>query len=1208
MDLTWSEGLSNRMKKKGQNGSSKGMTRTRGATSQTLPQIRPNTHGGELRNSASAPELPGGQKATALQQGFNLRVAQFMDRQLNHSSIEARKAFSVLQRQIVTDGHAADDIEFWGNKGVQGFRCYLKKKFGSIVAGWRHLDEDKNGRLSFYEFCNACRQMGYHGNLKKLWRQLDENGNGFVSLMEIDPEVGRSVGIFKLMLMKKYGDMLSAWKKGLDVNNSGRIEEAQVERCLVKLCQNAPVDHEIHSLTGKKLYGMLRGPSLGMTLEDFDPDAYKRSITGDLKGYLSHPNKEFIEDLPGIGQEISNDLLFESSRTGGARAFRRSLAIADAREVHEAQSDMDRFKLGLHTVDGFKAALINRCGSLLGAWREHLDLDGNSRLTFGEFTQALQKLGFHGDVKGLWRKLDMKGMGYLSFGDLDKDTDDALTEFREKLCKEYGNMLLAWMKGLDTRGTNLVDDQQFLRCCEKVGFSGDAALLFQKMRPEAGRRFLTLKDFDTKAYNALHRGDFRMISESEHEMRESQKRPMDMTFHERQEAGFFYQIRKAWDAAKQAEFAKACRLANHPDHEIASNEAFQSLLMRKYGSIIGAWRNCLDADHNGKLTFNEFCQAVRWLGYTGNLKTLWSSFDKDGKGYILLRDLDPEADDHVTSLLSLLIDRYGDIDSAWKYGFNKDPHDSIDEAELKEACEQLGYQHDVRKLMKCLQTMPGRQLITIWDLDPACSRKRAQGKDHKSPRKDLTEAKSTTFVSAPKSPTSKIGHRPEFGEIPDEDSKVLSDAGGYPSADGSKVANDLRLLRLALRNKYGSTVAAWRAALDPENAGGVPFGKFTIVLNDCSFHGNVKTMWAELTSNRSSMTFSDLDADSAGMLDECRKFMVNDYGTILKAWHRLLDTHGSEKVDKDDFLNKMMGKVKTPEKLFRLLLARHGQRSVTKEDLKSLLITLPKAKGVIAWSGYTEEFHPSAESDGDVPGYTWKKGKKGVGYYKDEAESAPPQAMVSPKKASPLDFQTKDKLCTDLDSLKKLLAVKYGSLFAAWRRGLDVDQNGVVTQLDFAKACQKVGVKAIQTLWAEFDKNKAGQISLNELDPECAQLFNSLEQLIIEHYGTTKAGWQEVFDPKRSLRCDEHAFVKGCQFINFDGDAKTLFRLLRPEPGRPYLTYDDLWIDVNINGFQLQKSEPHNYTQGSPRSVRSPHSPQTSPVGRSRELSPKRVA
>jgi hypothetical protein len=179
--------------------------------------------------------LAGGRKAAGLQKGASLRLAAFLDRQSNHGNVESRRAMAILQKQVVSEGKAADDVEFWGNQGVQGFRTYLNKKYGSVVAGWRKLDIDKNGKLSFYEFCNACRAMGYHGNLKKLWRQLDDNGNGFISLMEIDPEVGQAVGEFKYALLKKYGDMLTAWKKGLDVSGNGRIEAAEIEAAVADL-------------------------------------------------------------------------------------------------------------------------------------------------------------------------------------------------------------------------------------------------------------------------------------------------------------------------------------------------------------------------------------------------------------------------------------------------------------------------------------------------------------------------------------------------------------------------------------------------------------------------------------------------------------------------------------------------------------------------------------------------------------------------------------------------------------------------------------------------------------------------------------------------------------------------------------------------------------------------------------------------------------
>eukprot|EP00971_Amphidinium_carterae_P132903 2631820-Amphidinium_carterae.1 len=79
--------------------------------------------------------------------------------------------------------------------------------------------------------------MGFHGNLKKLWSDLDAKQTGFVTIVNLDPEVADYVGNFKIALLKKYGDMLTAWKQALDVNGTGRIEEGEVEAMRAARCQ-----------------------------------------------------------------------------------------------------------------------------------------------------------------------------------------------------------------------------------------------------------------------------------------------------------------------------------------------------------------------------------------------------------------------------------------------------------------------------------------------------------------------------------------------------------------------------------------------------------------------------------------------------------------------------------------------------------------------------------------------------------------------------------------------------------------------------------------------------------------------------------------------------------------------------------------------------------------------------------------------------------
>merc|ERR1719230_2325137 len=93
-------------------------------------------------------------------------------RQLTVLSTEGRKKAEEIM--------AAKDV---GARSLDGFKQLLETRFGNLVRAWRKgLDTSGDGKLSFTEFCNSCRAIGYTGNLKKLWNELDVDKSGFVSL------------------------------------------------------------------------------------------------------------------------------------------------------------------------------------------------------------------------------------------------------------------------------------------------------------------------------------------------------------------------------------------------------------------------------------------------------------------------------------------------------------------------------------------------------------------------------------------------------------------------------------------------------------------------------------------------------------------------------------------------------------------------------------------------------------------------------------------------------------------------------------------------------------------------------------------------------------------------------------------------------------------------------------------------------------------
>merc|ERR1712226_438929 len=43
------------------------------------------------------------------------------------------------------------------------------------------------GTLTYQEFLQACRNIGFEGSLRQIFNEIDKNGNGEVSVKELDP-------------------------------------------------------------------------------------------------------------------------------------------------------------------------------------------------------------------------------------------------------------------------------------------------------------------------------------------------------------------------------------------------------------------------------------------------------------------------------------------------------------------------------------------------------------------------------------------------------------------------------------------------------------------------------------------------------------------------------------------------------------------------------------------------------------------------------------------------------------------------------------------------------------------------------------------------------------------------------------------------------------------------------------------------------------
>jgi hypothetical protein len=144
------------------------------------------------------------------------------------------------------------------------FRNRLLQRYHTMVGAWRQIDPQAHGRVSFHDFCRACRHMGYDGEARPLWEALDANADGFVTFEELDPDLADVLQHFSQCCSKKCGSADNAWKEHFNKQGFGRCSKER----FFKACQRLGVQEE--ELIGD-VYNALDvdSASTGIAFEEF---------------------------------------------------------------------------------------------------------------------------------------------------------------------------------------------------------------------------------------------------------------------------------------------------------------------------------------------------------------------------------------------------------------------------------------------------------------------------------------------------------------------------------------------------------------------------------------------------------------------------------------------------------------------------------------------------------------------------------------------------------------------------------------------------------------------------------------------------------------------------------------------------------------------------------------------------------------------------
>jgi len=232
------------------------------------------------------------------------------------------------------------------------FKLFLNQRFGNLVRAWRQsLDLNRSGTVHFTDFCQACRQMGFQGNLKALWLSLDSADKGEVCLDDLDADAVTCLLDFT-RLLRIFDDLDSSWFAVLDPEASGRCTMDEFERAC-------------------KVLGYIR-----------DAKQLQRFLDICNNGVIT------IDELEVLGLP------------------RGSMEEAQARakvQPSEAREELDRIlqaRFGPSAAQGWRQGLC--AGPLEQQWTEEMNVE--------EFCNRCRHLGFQGNLLALWAQVHGPGL------------------------------------------------------------------------------------------------------------------------------------------------------------------------------------------------------------------------------------------------------------------------------------------------------------------------------------------------------------------------------------------------------------------------------------------------------------------------------------------------------------------------------------------------------------------------------------------------------------------------------------------------------------------------------------------------------------------------------------------------------------------------------------------------------------------------------
>lgn len=526
-----------------------------------------------------------------------------------------------------------------GGAGKSGALAHLKEflrqSHGSPLLAWMSMfDKNGDGKVDEEEFEQGLKEIGYLGDAKQLFRDVDDDGSGVLTMKELDSWSADLWSGFKRWCAQTFTsatDMVMKLKRSVSaaaLARRGSIVGHERRGSSDEMPSFIKADF-VENACRMGWYGLFEP----LLYDSLDIER-KGRVTAANIGWLEKERRLYLKRQNTKGKDQNGKAPIGKQRSNAVRA-----------------------------LQSFVAFLRQRYGMIFAAWRKALDKDGSMSLTRKEIFKACTELAWAGDVAGLWHALDSEESGSCSLEDLSGAEGRALALFRKWAEDGYksvkgGFNALVRARRIKNNPKKELDKRNFVAACASLNCSFQGDFVFDLLDYEnAGA--ISFKDL--KFMEDWKPAEYLTAISSQEESEAFRKWLLQKYVHPVKAWRLAMDLHNSGKASWK-EFRRAAEKVSFPgdiagawlaldvhrqgfitlrEIDAQAFEAlsqFRSWAYFEFGSVSFAFK-ALDADESGYLTLKEFRKNLKKDHFRGEADALWSCFDVDGDGKVMVSEM-----------------------------------------------------------------------------------------------------------------------------------------------------------------------------------------------------------------------------------------------------------------------------------------------------------------------------------------------------------------------------------------------------------------------------------------------------------------------------------------------------------------------------------------------------------------------------------------